>query len=67
MTHNDSFLVERYLKLGVYTSNSYDFFGWTPLHGACAGLNFYIIKLLLDHSEDPASVDKRGNSTFQVT
>ena len=36
------------------------------MHAACAGLNFYIIKLLLEHDEDPVTVDKRGNSTFQL-
>ena len=54
------------MKTADYVSNSFDFFGWTPLHAACAGLNFYIIKLLLEHDEDPVTVDKRGNSTFQL-
>ena len=58
--------VEQYLKTADYEPNKSDFFGWTPLHAACAGFNFYIIRLLLEHGEDPASMDKRGNSAFQV-
>jgi len=58
--------VEEFLKQGIYEPNRADFFGWTPLHAACAGLNFYIIRLLLERGEDPASMDKRGNSAFQL-
>ena len=58
--------VEKYLNSGKYRPNDKDFFGWTALHAACAGLHFYVIKILLEHDEDPTCTDRRGNSAIQL-
>ena len=54
------------MNSGKYRPNDKDFFGWTALHAACAGLHFYVIKILLEHDEDPTCTDRRGNSAIQL-
>ena len=58
--------VEKYIKSESYIPNKSDFFGWTPLHAACAGFHIYIIKILLEKNEDPSVTDKRGNCALQL-
>jgi ankyrin repeat protein len=57
--------VEKYIKSNVYQKNIVDFFGWTPLHAACAGFHIYIINILLEKNEDPTFEDRRkANKKF---
>lgn len=50
----------------MFKPNQHDFFGWTPLHAACAGFNLSIIKTLIEKKEDPTLADKRGNCPLQL-